>query len=46
VKEQLIVTETTETISEEDFFMATEVIGESTRAAVAAAKAWIEAEQP
>jgi SulP family sulfate permease len=43
VKNQLIVTETTETISEEDFFMATEVIGESTRAAIAAARAWIEA---
>ena len=34
VKQQLIVTETTDTISEEDFFMATEVLGESTRAAM------------
>ena len=41
VKQQLIITETTETISEEDYFMATEVIGESTRAAMQAARAWI-----
>ncbi len=41
VKQQLIITETTDTISEDDLFMATEVIGESTRAAMEAARAWI-----
>jgi SulP family sulfate permease len=41
VKQQLIITETTDTISEDDLYMATEVIGESTRAAMEAARAWI-----
>ena len=41
VREQLIVTETTETISEEDLYMATDVIGESTRAAIEAAYEWV-----
>jgi SulP family sulfate permease len=41
VREQLVVTETTETISEEDLYMATDVIGESTRAAIDAAYKWL-----
>ena len=41
VREQLIVTETTETISEDDLYMATNVIGESTRAAIEAAYEWV-----
>jgi SulP family sulfate permease len=41
VREQLIVTETTETISEDDLYMATDVIGESTRAAIEAAYEWV-----
>jgi SulP family sulfate permease len=41
VREQLIVTETTDTISEDAIYMATAVIGESTRAALAAAEEWV-----
>ncbi|UCG23069.1 MAG: SulP family inorganic anion transporter [Chloroflexota bacterium] len=41
VKEQLLRTETTDDIPEDAIFMATENVGESTRAAVSAAKAWI-----
>ncbi len=45
VKQQLVITETTETIAEEDLYMATPVIGESTRAALDAAQAWIAQER-
>ena len=37
---QLLRTETHETVPLEDIFMATPVLGESTRAALAAAEAW------
>jgi SulP family sulfate permease len=41
VKEQLDRTETTETIPEEDIFMATNKLGASTMAAIQAAEAWL-----
>ena len=41
VEQLLVITETTDTISEDDLIMATEVIGESTRAAMDVARAWI-----
>ena len=41
MKEQLLRTETTEDIPEDAIFMATATLGESTRAAVAAAEAWL-----
>jgi SulP family sulfate permease len=41
VKEQLDKTETTETIPETNIFMATNKLGESTRAAIQAAEAWL-----
>lgn len=41
VRRQLIDTETPETIAVEDIFMATTVIGESTRTAVRAAQGWL-----
>ena len=41
VKEQLDKTETTETIPEEDIFMATNKLGASTKAAIEAAEAWL-----
>jgi len=41
VKEQLDKTETTETIPEEDIFMATNKLGESTKAAIEAANLWL-----
>jgi SulP family sulfate permease len=45
VREQLIVTETTDTISEDAIYMATAVIGESTRTAIAAAEEWVNSER-
>jgi SulP family sulfate permease len=42
VKLQLDRTETTETIPEKDIFMATNILGASTRAAIQAAEAWLE----
>jgi len=42
VKSQLDKTETTETIPEEDIFMATNVLGSSTKAAIKAANVWLE----
>jgi SulP family sulfate permease len=42
VREQLLVTETTDDIPAEDLFMATEVLGESTLAAMAAAQQWLD----
>jgi SulP family sulfate permease len=42
VLEQLRKTETTETISEEDIFMATETLGGATVEALAAAEKWLE----
>jgi len=41
VKEQLDKTETTETIPEEDIFMATNKLGASTKAAIEAANLWL-----
>jgi SulP family sulfate permease len=41
VMEQLLRTETTESIPEDSIYMATPTLGESTRAAVAAAEAWL-----
>jgi SulP family sulfate permease len=41
MKEQLLRTETTESIPEDSIFMATATLGESTRAAVAAAEVWL-----
>jgi SulP family sulfate permease len=41
VKEQLLRTETTESIPEDAIFMATATLGESTRAAMAAAQEWL-----
>ena len=41
VKAQLERTETTETIPEEDIFMATNKLGDSTRAAIEAAETWL-----
>jgi SulP family sulfate permease len=41
VKEQLDRTETTETIPNEDIFMATNKLGASTKAAIKAAEAWL-----
>ena len=46
VKEQLQRTETTEDIPEEIIFMATPILGESTKSAVAAAKDWLAREDP
>ena len=42
IKAQLINTETTETIPEEDIFLSGNKLGASTRAAYKAAKAWLE----
>jgi SulP family sulfate permease len=44
VLEQLLRTETTESIPDDAIFMATTTIGESTKAALAAAEAWLAAE--
>lgn len=44
VKEQLDKTETQETIAEEDIFLASDRLGESTQAALAAARAWLRPE--
>ena len=41
VREQLDLTETTDTIPEEDIFMAINKLGESTKAAIGAAEAWL-----
>mgnify|MGYP001822094394 CR=1 FL=1 len=41
VKEQLFRTETTESIPESSIFMATPTLGESTKAGLAAAEAWL-----
>ena len=41
VRDQLLKTETTEDIPEDAIFMATATLGESTRAAVAAAEVWL-----
>jgi SulP family sulfate permease len=41
VKEQLDKTETTETVPEEDIFMASSVLGASTRAAIRSAETWL-----
>jgi SulP family sulfate permease len=46
VLEQLLRTETTESIPEDALFMATATLGESTRAAVAAAEAWLAEQEP
>jgi SulP family sulfate permease len=46
VKDQLQRTETTEDIPEEIIFMATPVLGESTKAALAAAQEWLAREDP
>jgi SulP family sulfate permease len=46
VKKQLERTETTESIPEDAIFMATKIVGESTRAAVAAAEAWLAEQEP
>ncbi len=43
VLEQLVRTETTDDISMDDIFMATSILGESTRIAIAAAEHWIAA---
>lgn len=42
VKEQMDRTETTETIPEDDIFMASNELGASTKAAIEAANAWLE----
>jgi hypothetical protein len=41
VKAQLLRTETTEAIPEDSMFMATDVLGASTREALAAAQMWL-----
>jgi hypothetical protein len=41
VLDQLLRTETTDDIPEDAIFMATATLGESTKAAVAAAEAWL-----
>ena len=46
VKKQLIRTETTESIPEDALFMATATLGESTKAAVARAEAWLSEQEP
>jgi SulP family sulfate permease len=46
MKEQLLRTETTEAIPEDAIFMATATLGESTRAAVAAAETWLAEQGP
>ncbi|MGB3714614.1 MAG: SulP family inorganic anion transporter [Candidatus Promineifilaceae bacterium] len=46
VKEQLLRTETTEDIPEDIIFMETPILGESTRAALAAAQEWLAREDP
>ncbi|MEA3334920.1 MAG: SulP family inorganic anion transporter [Chloroflexota bacterium] len=44
VKAQLLRTETTDSIPEDGIFMATEVLGDSTRAAMAAGEMWLATE--
>jgi hypothetical protein len=45
VKAQLLRTETTEAIPEDSMFMATDMLGASTREALAAAQMWLEAKK-
>ena len=42
VLEQLRKTETTDTIAEEDIFLATDTLGATTKKALAAAEKWLE----
>ena len=42
VHDQLLRTETTESVPEDAIHMATNILGESTKAAVAAAQAWLD----
>jgi SulP family sulfate permease len=46
VKEQLLRTETTESIPEDAIFIATATLGASTRAALARAEAWLAEQEP
>jgi SulP family sulfate permease len=46
VRERLERTETTETIPEEDIFMADDIVGSSTRRALAAAQQWLKQVAP
>jgi len=46
VMEQILRTETTESVPEDAIFMATDILGKSTKAAVSAAHAWLDAKEP